>query len=211
MSPKHEKQAGQNHVKAQEQAQAQAQAQAREAAEAAKDAAETAEAAGAAGAADAAKTSGETRTPEQARITELEQQVAELKDRMLRVAAEYDNYRRRTAREKECLGQYATADTVAAFLPVHDNLLRALQAAEGADPAMKEGLDMVIRQFEEVMEKMGVTAIEAAGCPFDPDKHNAVMHVEDLALPASTVTEEFQKGYMLGDRVIRHSMVKVAN
>ena len=131
-------------------------------------------------------------------------------DRFLRLAAEYDNYRKRTAKEKEALWAQAKADTAVAFLPVYDNLERALKQ-ETADEAYKKGVEMTMNQLKEVFSKLGITEIEALGKPFDPNLHNAIMHVEDESLGENTVAEVFQAGFMLGEKVIRFAMVKVAN
>ena len=132
------------------------------------------------------------------------------KDQFLRLAAEYDNYRKRTAKEKESLWTDAKADTVQAFLPVYDNLERALKQ-DTADEAFKKGVEMTMNQLKEVFAKLGVTEIEAVGKPFDPNLHNAVMHIEDENLGENTVAQVFQAGFMLGEKVIRFAMVQVAN
>ncbi len=132
------------------------------------------------------------------------------KEQFLRLAAEYDNYRKRTAREKENLWTEAKTDTVQAFLPVYDNLERALKQ-DTADEAYKKGVEMIMAQMKEVFAKLGVTEIEAKGQPFDPNLHNAVMHIEDENLGENTVAQVFQAGFMLGEKVIRFAMVQVAN
>ena len=132
------------------------------------------------------------------------------KDQFLRLAAEYDNYRKRTAKEKENLWTDAKADTVQAFLPVYDNLERALKQ-ETADEAYKKGVEMTMNQLKEVFAKLGVTEIDALGKPFDPNLHNAVMHIEDENLGENIVAQVFQAGFMLGEKVIRFAMVQVAN
>ena len=132
------------------------------------------------------------------------------KDQFLRLAAEYDNYRKRTAKEKEGLWSDAKADTVQAFLPVYDNLERAMKQ-ETADEAYKKGVEMTMNQLKEVFAKLGVTEIEAEGKPFDPNLHNAVMHIEDENFGENTVAQVFQAGFMLGEKVIRFAMVQVAN
>ena len=142
--------------------------------------------------------------------TDWEAKYNDLNDRYLRMAAEYDNYRKRTAKEKESLYGDAKADTVKPFLEVLDNLERGLaQFAEG-DPH-RQGMELICRQFLAVLEKLGVTRIEAQGQPFDPQKHDAVMHVEDENVGENTVVEVLQQGYQLGDKVLRFAMVKVAN
>jgi molecular chaperone GrpE len=135
-----------------------------------------------------------------------------------RMAAEFDNYKKRTAREKEALYSDTVGDVIAEFLPVVDNFERALQAA-GKDEdsikadvqSLKGGIEMVLRQMKEVMKNMGVEEIKSLGEQFDPQFHNAVMHVEDESQGENVVLEEFQKGYLIKEKVIRHSMVKVAN
>ena len=148
----------------------------------------------------------EPEVPEEAPIVE---QVVP-KDQFLRLAAEYDNYRKRTAKEKESLWADAKADTVQAFLPVYDNLERALKQ-ETADEAYKKGVEMTMNQLKEVFAKLGVIEIEAQGKPFDPNLHNAVMHIEDENLGENVVAQVFQAGFMLGEKVIRFAMVQVAN
>ena len=136
--------------------------------------------------------------------------LVQLNDRFLRLAAEYDNYRKRTAKEKESLWGEAKSDTVTAFLPVYDNLERALKQ-ETADEAYKKGVEMTMAGLMKALEGLGVTQIDAAGRPFDPNVHNAVMHIEDESFGENTVAEVFQAGFMLGEKVIRFAMVKVAN
>ena len=140
----------------------------------------------------------------------LEKQLAAEKEKFLRLAAEYDNYRKRSAKEREAMYADVKCDTVTRFLPVYDNLERAL-ANETADEAYKKGVEMIMTQFKDILTKLGVEEITAAGRPFDPTRHNAVMHVEDENAGDNEVVEEFQKGFIMGDKVIRHSVVKVAN
>lgn len=136
--------------------------------------------------------------------------VADANDKYLRLAAEYDNYRKRTAKEKESIYGDAKADTIKPMLAVYDNLERGIAQYDEAD-VHRQGLELITRQFVEVLTKLGVTEIEALGQPFDPEKHNAVMHVEDEDAGENTIVEVFQKGFMLGEKVLRFSMVKVAN
>ena len=145
-----------------------------------------------------------------AELEALKDQAAHQEDKYLRLAAEYDNYRRRTTKEKESIWNDAKADAASTFLPVYDNLERALKQ-ETADEAYKKGVEMTMTQLRSVLEKLGITEIPALGQPFDPTLHNAVMHVEDESLGENTVAEVFQAGFKLGDKVIRFSMVKVAN
>lgn len=142
--------------------------------------------------------------------TDWEAKYNDLNDRYLRMAAEYDNFRKRTAKEKEAIWNDAKADAALAFLPVYDNLERALKQ-ETADEAYKKGVEMTMNQLKTVLEKLGITEIEALGQPFDPALHNAVMHIEDENFGENTVAEVFQAGFRLGDKVVRFAMVKVAN
>ena len=123
---------------------------------------------------------------------------------------EYDNYRRRSQKEKESAWSDAKADTAAAFLPVYDNLERALKQ-ETADEAYKKGVEMTMTQLKEVLTKLGIEEIPALGEPFDPNLHNAVMHVEDEGAGENTIVDVFQTGFKSGDKVVRFAMVKVAN
>ena len=145
-----------------------------------------------------------------AELEALKDQAAHQEDKYLRLAAEYDNYRRRTTKEKESIWNDAKADAASAFLPVYDNLERALKQ-ETADEAYKKGVEMTMTQLRSVLEKLGITEIPALGQPFDHTLHNAVMHIEDESLGENIVAEVFQAGFKLGDKVIRFSMVKVAN
>ena len=138
---------------------------------------------------------------------------AELKganDRYLRLLAEYDNYRKRSQKEKDSLYGDIKADTVTKFLPVYDNLSRAL-AQPTEDEAYRKGVEMIMAQFEQTLEKLGVTKIDSLGQPFDPNRHNAVMHVDDEEKGENEIVEVFQEGFLLGEKVIRFAMVKVAN
>ena len=132
----------------------------------------------------------------------LKDQAARQEEKYLRLAAEYDNFRKRTAKEKEAIWNDAKADAALAFLPVYDNLERALKQ-ETADEAYKKGVEMTMNQLKTVLEKLGITEIEALGQPFDPALHNAVMHIEDENFGENTVAEVFQAGFRLGDKVVR--------
>ena len=138
-------------------------------------------------------------------------QLSSLHDQHLRLAAEYDNYRKRTTREKETIYQDAKLDTIAKFLEVYDNLERAVTQAGDEDNVHKKGMEMIFHQLQGILEKLGVTVIDPAGQPFDPERHNAVMHVDDEDLGENIVAQVFQKGFLLGDRVIRFAVVQVAN
>ena len=132
------------------------------------------------------------------------------KDRYLRLAAEYDNYRKRSAKERESIYQDVRADTVTKFLPVYDNLARALGQAT-CDEAYRKGVEMIMTQLRDILSRMGVTEIEALGQKFDPALHNAVMHEEDETKGEGEIVQELQRGFKMGDKVIRFAMVKVAN
>ena len=144
-------------------------------------------------------------------INELKAKLAEADDKFLRLAAEYDNYRKRTAKEKDNIYQDAKADTVKAFLAVYDNLERAANSAGGEDSPHKKGLEMIFNQYKEILAKLGVTEIEAKGQLFDPEKMNAVMHIDDENFGENEVAQVFQAGFTMGDKVIRYAIVQVAN
>jgi len=130
-----------------------------------------------------------------------------------RSVAEFDNYRKRVLREREALRDDIIGDTVAEFLPVLDNLERAINSCDNNTDvnSLLEGVKMVFKQFKDILTKLGVEEIQAVGETFNPELHNAVMHVEDEEAGENVIIEEFQKGYKLKEKVIRHSMVKVAN
>ena len=158
------------------------------------------------------KEKGITFTREQVEQMELAaKQLETTKDQFARLAAEYDNYRKRTAKEKETLYQDAKADTIKEFLAVYDNLERAAAAPGGEDDPHKKGLEMIFTQYKELLKKLGVSEIEAQGRPFDPERHEAVMHVDDENFGENEVAQVFQAGFVLGDKVIRHAVVQVAN
>lgn len=140
----------------------------------------------------------------------LEKEKAALNDKYLRLCAEYDNYRRRSQKEKDNLYSEIRAGTVQQFLPVYDNLERALKHGT-EDEAYRKGVEMIMTQFNTTLEKLGVQKIESLGQTFDPNKHNAVMHVDDESLGENVIVDVFQEGFAMGDKVIRFAMVKVAN
>lgn len=137
-------------------------------------------------------------------------QIEETEDRLKRVAAEFDNYKKRSAKEKE--GQYNSilGDIITSFLPIIDNLEKALEA-ETQDQNYKQGIELVLKQFKEVLAANGVKEIESVGKTFDPELHEAVSSVIDETLGEKEIKQEYRKGYMIGNKVIRHSMVIVAN
>ena len=141
---------------------------------------------------------------------EVEADLAAEKDKYLRLLAEYDNYRRRSTREREAIYADVRCDTLKKFLPVYDSLSRALAQTPADDPARK-GLEGIMNQYNTALNQLGVTAIEAVGQPFDANRHNAVMHIDDENFGENVVSQVFQAGFMLGDKVIRFAMVKVAN
>lgn len=141
----------------------------------------------------------------------LKQEKEKQYDQYLRLAAEYDNYRKRTAKEKENLFEDARAITMAALIPVLDNLERVKAVESIAFEDYKKGVEMIITQLFEILKALGVEEIEAQNKPFDPMLHEAIAHIEDEAVAENTVVEVLQKGYRIGDRVLRHSTVKVAN
>ena len=132
------------------------------------------------------------------KMEKLAGQLASLNDQHLRLAAEYDNYRKRTTKEKESIYQDAKMDTIAKFLEVYDNLERAVTQAGDDDNVHKKGMEMIFHQLQGILEKLGVTVIDPAGQPFDPERHNAVMHVDDENLGENVVAQVFQKGFQIG-------------
>lgn len=146
-------------------------------------------------------------------LEEKTKQADEYFDKLQRKAAEFENYKKRSMKEKEALYSDALGDVVGAFIPVLDNVERALQVipTDSLTQTIKEGVEMVYKQFHEVLKSLGVCEISAVNEEFDPMLHNAVMHVEDEEVGPNTIVEEFQKGYICKDKVIRYCMVKVAN
>lgn len=145
---------------------------------------------------------------------ELLEKISEWEDKYTRLYAEFDNYQKRTAKEKDARYADAVIDTVAGFLEVSDNLDRAISISVEGEEAKKvlEGVELVRKQMADILAKLGVTPINAVGEEFDPNIHNAVMHIEDESITENTVVEELQKGYIYkNERVVRYSMVKVAN
>ena len=145
----------------------------------------------------------------EAELAEVKKQAEETNEKYLRMLAEYDNFRKRSAKERESVYGDAYTDALTAILPVLDNLERA----EGCTDAegLSKGLELTLKSFRETLEKMGVKEIEAVGKTFDPNLHNAVFHIEDESYGENEIVEVLMKGYTKGDKVIRYSMVKVAN
>ena len=142
-------------------------------------------------------------------ISKLEGELATLNDTYLRLAAEYDNFRRRTAKEREGIYTDAFGEALSTLFPVVDNLERAAQYSDGENVA--KGVALTLKSVQDTFQKLGVTEVNPVGEAFDPNLHNAVMHVEDDTVGESIVVEVLQKGYCRGDRVLRYAMVKVAN
>ena len=158
------------------------------------------------------KEKGFTFTREQVEQMELAaKQLESVKDQYVRLTAEYDNYRKRTAKEKDRIYTDAKADTVKTFLAVYDNLERAAASEGGEDSPHKKGLEMIFTQYKDILRGLGVEEIEARGAKFDPELHNAVMHIEDENFGENEVAQVFQAGFRMGDKVIRHAIVQVAN
>ena len=158
------------------------------------------------------KEKGYTFTREQVEQMELAaKQLESVKDQFVRQTAEYENYRKRTTKEKENIYQDAKADTIKEFLAVYDNLERAAASEGDDDSPHNKGLEMIFHQYQEILKKLDVVEIEAKGQTFDPEKMNAVMHIDDESLGENVVAQVFQAGFTLGDKVIRHAIVQVAN
>ena len=135
----------------------------------------------------------------------------ETKDKLLRVMAEYDNFRKRSQKEKEMAYGDTKASTIAEFLPVYDNFIRAMSAEATDLDSFKKGIEMIFNQYGETFKKLGVESFGEKGETFDPNIHNAVMHGEDEELPENSISDVFSTGYKMGDRVIRPAIVKVVN
>lgn len=145
----------------------------------------------------------------EAKLTAAEEELTAQKDQYQRMLAEYANYKRRTEQEKEQIGAFTKAELLTALLVSVDNMEKAIAAPDGAD--YKTGVDLVLRQFMDALHKLGLEEIEAENAPFDPNVHNAVMREDADGVEPDTVTAVFQKGYKMGERVLRPAMVKVAN
>ena len=153
---------------------------------------------------------GESEPEQPSKEEELEKELAAAKEAHIRTLAEYDNYRKRSVKEKEAAYNDSKANVLKEFLPVIDNFERALNADNDFD-ALKKGMDMIYSNFTALFEKLGVEAFGEPGDSFDPNIHNAVMHIEDEEHGENEIVQVFSKGYKLGDRIIRPAMVQVAN
>ncbi len=149
-------------------------------------------------------------TSNQTEIETLRSELENSKDLLLRTAAEFDNYKKRTERERAMTAEYAKASIIKMLLPVFDNVDRA-EASDKDSAEYAKGIEMIVKQLNDVVTNLGITETGAVGDTFDPTVHEAVMHVEDDTVGENTIVEVFQKGYRLGDTVIRAAMVKVAN
>ena len=147
---------------------------------------------------------------ENTELTKTEQELEETVDRLKRVMAEFENYKKRNTKEREQLYNSLLADIIASFLPVLDNLEKAT-TTKTEDENMKQGIELVVKQIQDIFKKFGVETIETVGKPFDPEIHEAVSNVQDENLGEKIIKEEFRKGYKIGMKVIRHAMVIVAN
>ena len=149
------------------------------------------------------------KAPEKTEAEVLKDQLADASDKYLRLAAEYDNYRRRSLKERESIYSDIRSDTVTRFLPIYDNLARAVTHETNDED--KKGAEAILNQFKTILTSMGVTEIEALGKKFDPKLHNAVLHIEDEKYGEGEIVLELEKGFKMGDKVIRFSTVQVAN
>lgn len=137
-------------------------------------------------------------------------QITETEDRLKRVAAEFDNYKKRSAKERDSLYNSLMSDIVAGFLPIIDNLEKAVET-ETKDDEYKKGIELVLKQFKDILTAKGVVEIESVGKTFDPELHEAVSSIQDDTKGEKEIVQEYRKGYIIGNKVIRHSMVIVAN
>lgn len=153
----------------------------------------------------------EKKKSEKGKLEKLQEEFEAHKQQHLRVLAEYDNFRKRTQNEKTAIYNNAVSDTVAEILPIADNIERALAQENASAEDMKKGVEMIENQILATLEKLGVTAIGQVGDSFNPEIHNAVAHIDDESFEENVISAVYQKGYMLGDRVVRHAMVQVAN
>ena len=148
--------------------------------------------------------------PKESELEKAQKALAAEHDQYLRLAAEYDNFRKRSRKEKEALYTDVKAETTAKFLPVFDDLERAL-ANETSDEAYKKGVELIMTELRKIMTGLGVEEFGEKGDAFDPNAHNAVMHIESEELGENVIAQVFQKGFRIGEKVIRHAVVQVAN
>lgn len=154
----------------------------------------------------------EEKNPLEVKLEEMTAQKDDILDKYQRLAAEFDNYKKRTVKERDVIAETAASNVVKEFLPVMDSLKQAEGLIENSeDAALKQGFELVSRQIQDALSRVGVKKIETKDMPFDPELHEAVMHVDDENVGEGIIVEEFRCGYIIGDKVLRHSMVKVAN
>ncbi len=151
-----------------------------------------------------------SKTIENSELSKTKQELEETTDRLKRIMAEFENYKKRSSKEREMLYNSLLADIISSFLPIIDNLEKAVQA-KTEDEGYKQGIELVLKQFMDTFKSLGIETIETVGKTFDPELHEAVSSVQDDSLGEKEIKEEFRKGYKIGTRVIRHSMVSVAN
>lgn len=152
----------------------------------------------------------EKKSKKDSEIEKLKAELDKKNDILLRTAAEFDNYKKRTEREKSGVAEYARAGIIKQLLPILDNIDRAA-GADKESPDYIKGIELIVKQLEGLSEKLGIEEIAKQGDTFDPNLHEAVMHIEDESLGENVIAEVLQKGYKTGDTIIRHAMVKVAN
>ncbi len=153
----------------------------------------------------------EKKPKKDAEIEALKAELESKNDLLLRTAAEFDNFKKRTERERATVAEFAKANVIKQLLPILDNIDRAAALEDKTAPDYIKGIELIVKQFESLGEKLGITEVAKAGDPFDPTMHEAVMHIEDEALGENVIAEVLQKGFKIGDTVIRPAMVKVAN
>lgn len=171
----------------------------------------TAEAENTAEAEKVEETKGKKSKKDDEKVKKLEEELAAQKDKYMRLAAEYDNYRKRTANEKLSLYDDATAKAVTELLPVADSVRMALDNLANADPEIVKGIELISNQLDKSFEKLKIESFGKIGDEFDPNLHNAISKVESEELDENTIAQVFQTGYKIGDKIIRHAMVQVAN
>lgn len=157
------------------------------------------------------ETKGKKSKKDDEKVKKLEEELAAQKDKYMRLAAEYDNYRKRTANEKLSLYDDATAKAVTELLPVADSVRMALENLANADPEIVKGIELISNQLDKSFEKLKIESFGKIGDEFDPNLHNAISKVENEELGENTIAQVFQTGYKIGDKIIRHAMVQVAN
>lgn len=153
----------------------------------------------------------EKKSKKDAEIEKLKAELEAKNDLLLRTAAEFDNFKKRTDRERASIGEYAKANVIKELLPILDNIDRATLLEDKTSPEYIKGIELIVKQFESLGEKIGIVEVAKAGDSFDPNFHEAVMHIEDETLGENVIAEVLQKGFKIGETVIRPAMVKVAN